>query len=291
MDRERGKRRATSSRPASSVFAVGAAVMMSGCGNSGSGQSNRTPAATTGSSGGSATGSRSGPGSSSSSGLTVATGGSGSTGSSGSAGGSGAAGSGSGGSSTGKDSSSSSSSGTGSGSSGGASSSGTKRGAMPTDGGAGSSGSGPTSDSGANSQAWATVHNDFFWYDDTGTLIQVRSGALRQFNGTYYWYGSQPGGIDQTCYASTDLVHWTYKGVSLVTAALCDRMDVLYNDTTKQYVMFLKYDGDKASFGTATASAPEGPYTFLGDTLVDGNYIGDMSMYKDDDGKAYLAYV
>ena len=162
---------------------------------------------------------------------------------------------------------------------------------MPTDGGAGSSGSGPTSDSGANSQAWATVHNDFFWYDDTGTLIQVRSGALRQFNGTYYWYGSQPGGIDQTCYASTDLVHWTYKGVSLVTAALCDRMDVLYNDTTKQYVMFLKYDGDKASFGTATASAPEGPYTFLGDTLVDGNYIGDMSMYKDDDGKAYLAYV
>jgi hypothetical protein len=136
-----------------------------------------------------------------------------------------------------------------------------------------------------------TIHNDFFWYDDTGLLIQVRSGALRQFNGMYYWFGSQPGGIDQTCYASTDLVHWTYKGVPLVTAKVCDRMDVLYNDTTKQYVMFLKYDGDKASFGTATASAPEGPYTFLGDVLVDDNYIGDMSMYKDDDGEGYLAYV
>lgn len=136
-----------------------------------------------------------------------------------------------------------------------------------------------------------TIHNDFFWYDDTGLLIQVRSGALRQFNGMYYWFGSQPGGIDQTCYASTDLVHWTYKGVPLVTAKVCDRMDVLYNDTTEQYVMFLKYDGDKASFGTATASAPEGPYTFLGDVLVDDNYIGDMSMYKDDDGEGYLAYV
>ena len=157
-------------------------------------------------------------------------------------------------------------------------------------GGSSASG-GTTGDGGVAPTGWVTIHNDFFWYDSTGLLIQVRSGALRQFNGIYYWFGSQPGGIDQTCYASTDLLHWTYKGVPLVTAKLCDRMDVLYNDTTKQYVMFLKYDGDKASFGTATASAPEGPYTFLGDVLVDNNYIGDMSMWKDDDGTAYLAYV
>ena len=157
-------------------------------------------------------------------------------------------------------------------------------------GGSTASGGAP-GDGGVAATGWVTIHNDFFWYDSTGLLIQVRSGALRQFNGIYYWFGSQPGGIDQTCYASTDLLHWTYKGVPLVTAKLCDRMDVLYNDTTKQYVMFLKYDGDKASFGTATASAPEGPYTFLGNVLVDNNYIGDMSMYKDDDGTAYLAYV
>ena len=157
-------------------------------------------------------------------------------------------------------------------------------------GGSTASGGSP-GDGGVAATGWVTIHNDFFWYDSTGLLIQVRSGALRQFNGIYYWFGSQPGGIDQTCYASTDLLHWTYKGVPLVTAKLCDRMDVLYNDTTKQYVMFLKYDGDKASFGTATASAPEGPYTFLGNVLVDNNYIGDMSMYKDDDGTAYLAYV
>jgi hypothetical protein len=68
-------------------------------------------------------------------------------------------------------------------------------------------------------------------------------------------------------------------------------MDVLYNDTTKQYVMFLKYIGNGAYFGIATASAPEGPFTFVSQTLVDGFVIGDMSMYKDDDGKAYLAYV
>ncbi len=216
--------------------------------------------------------------------------GSGSSASSGSAGGSPSTGMGSG-ASAGKSPGSTSSDNTDSGSSGMATPGGMNNHGMAADAGAGNSGAGPIVDGGAASQAWVTIHNDFFWYDDTGTLIQVRSGALRQFNGIYYWYGSQPGGIDQTCYASTDLVHWTYKGVPLVTAKLCDRMDVLYNDTTKQYVMFLKYDGDKASFGTATASAPEGPYTFLGDTLVDGNYIGDMSMYKDDDGTAYLAYV
>jgi len=102
-----------------------------------------------------------------------------------------------------------------------------------------------------------TIHNDFFWYDSTGLLIQVRSGPYA--NSMHLLLVRQPAGrIDQTCYASTDLLHWTYKGVPLVTAKLCDRMDVLYNDTTKQYVMFLKYDGDKASFGTATASAPKG---------------------------------
>ena len=68
-------------------------------------------------------------------------------------------------------------------------------------------------------------------------------------------------------------------------------MDVLYNDTTKQYVMFLKYNGNAAFFGIATAAKPEGPFTFKSQTLVDGAKIGDTSMFKDDDGKAYLCYV
>ena len=157
-------------------------------------------------------------------------------------------------------------------------------GSTNTGGVGGTPGGGPTG-------AWATIHNDFFWYDDTGALIQVRSGALRQYGGTFYWYGSLPGAIDQTCYTSTDLIHWTYKGVAIHLAADANRMDVLYNDTTKKYVMFLKYNGNAANLGIATATAPEGPFTFVSQTLVDGSAIGDMSMYKDDDGQAYLAYV
>jgi hypothetical protein len=158
-------------------------------------------------------------------------------------------------------------------------------------GGRTGSGGSPAIDGGATTSGWVTIHNDFFWYDDTGKLIQVRSGALRQYNGIYYWYGSLPGAIDQTVYTSTDLVHWTYKGVAIHLAKDANRMDVLYNDTTKTYVMFLKYIGNAAYLGIATATAPEGPFTFVSQTLVDNNFIGDMSMYKDDDGTAYLAYV
>jgi hypothetical protein len=144
---------------------------------------------------------------------------------------------------------------------------------------------------GSSGTGWATVHNDFFWYDLTGNRINVRSGTLRKFGDVYYWYGSSNGFRDQTCYTSADLVHWTSKGVALRTALSANRMDVLYNAATNTYVMFLKYDGDGANLGIATASAPEGPYTFLGQTLVDGALMGDMSVYQDDDGQAYLAYV
>ena len=139
--------------------------------------------------------------------------------------------------------------------------------------------------------AFQTVHNDFFWYDTSGNSIQTRSGCIRKFNNLYYWYGMQ-NGSNQNCYTSADLIHWVYKGIVLTTPGIsCDRMDVLYCDSTKQYVMFLKYDTDIAYLGIATCATPDGQFVFKGSSLVQGAKIGDMSMYEDDDKKAYLAYV
>ncbi|MGA3181253.1 MAG: discoidin domain-containing protein [Verrucomicrobiota bacterium] len=143
----------------------------------------------------------------------------------------------------------------------------------------------------ASPSGYQTIHNDFLWTDQNGYPIATRSGCMCQFGDQFWWYGGAFPGFDQTCYESTDLVHWTYKGVALRTDVLTDRMDVLYNDTTRQYVMFLKYNGDAAFFGIATATKPEGPFTFKSQTLVDGAKIGDTSMFKDADGKAYLCYV
>jgi len=122
----------------------------------------------------------------------------------------------------------------------------------------------------ASPSGWQTIHNDFLWTDQNGYPIATRSGCLDQFGDKYYWYGGGAPGYDQTCYESTDLVHWTYKGVALRTEADANRMDLLYNDTTKQYVMFLKYEGNSAFFGIATSPTPEGPFTFKSQTLVDG---------------------
>jgi hypothetical protein len=140
---------------------------------------------------------------------------------------------------------------------------------------------------------WLTIHNDFFQYDLDGNLIKTRSGCLCKFDDTYYWYGSAiPGGFtDQTCYASTDLLHWTYKGV-VIEAPGTNRMDVLYNDSTKQYVMYLKTQvGSNCDLGIATSSTPDGQFTLQGNNKVFGYQIGDPSVWKDDDGKAYFLFV
>jgi hypothetical protein len=148
----------------------------------------------------------------------------------------------------------------------------------------------PPPHSGPNA-GFQTIHNDFFWVDQNGARINTRSGCLCQFNGVYYWYGGTARFHDQTCYASTDLVHWTYKGVILHLDVDANRIDMLYNDATKEYVMFLKYNGNGAFLGIATCATPDGQFTFKSQTLVDEAKMGDMSIYKDTDGKAYLAYV
>ena len=138
---------------------------------------------------------------------------------------------------------------------------------------------------------YQTIHNDFFWVDQNGDRITTRAGCLCQFGKEFYWYGMTNRARDQTCYESTDLVHWTNKGIILHTDVGANRMDMLYNDTTKQYVMFLKYNGDAAFLGIATGDTPDGKFTFKSQTLIDGNKMGDMSAFKDTDGKAYICYV
>jgi hypothetical protein len=137
---------------------------------------------------------------------------------------------------------------------------------------------------------WLTIHNDFEEYDLDGNAIQTRSGCLCKFGDMYYWYGWQ--GSDQNCYASTDLLHWTKKGVIYTGSSWTNRMDVVYNDQTKQYVLILKYaSGDACNLGIATCSTPDGKFQFKGDSKVFDYQIGDMSVYKDDDGKLYFLYV
>jgi beta-xylosidase len=140
---------------------------------------------------------------------------------------------------------------------------------------------------------WLTIHNDFNQYDMDGNAIKTRSGCLSKFGETYYWYGCDGAMTNQTCYSSTDLLHWKNHGNMLTATRGTNRMDVLYNDFTKKYVMVLKWETPGTEWctrGIATSDSPTGPFTKLFDSLVYGVNTGDMSVFKDDDGKAYYLY-
>jgi hypothetical protein len=140
---------------------------------------------------------------------------------------------------------------------------------------------------------WLTIHNDFFQFDLDGNQIRTRSGCLCKFGEKYYWYGCDQAMTNQTCYSSTDLLHWTNHGNMLTATRGTNRMDVLYNDSTKKYVMVLKWETPGPEWcnrAIATSESPTGPFTKLFDSLVYGANTGDMSVFKDDDGKAYYCF-
>ncbi|MEO6096387.1 MAG: discoidin domain-containing protein [Fibrobacteria bacterium] len=141
--------------------------------------------------------------------------------------------------------------------------------------------------------AWRTIHNDFYWADNNGSKILTRSGDLRKFGDTYYWYGGTQSDLHraQTCYTSANLADWTSKGVVFRSPVETNRIDVVYNESTRLYVMVMKYDGNGAHLGFATSPTPDGQFTFKGQVLIDDAPMGDMSVYKDTDGKAYLCAV
>ena len=127
------------------------------------------------------------------------------------------------------------------------------------------------------------------------------------------------------CYASKDLVNWRNCGVALSVSeerghdiergCILERPKVIYNPTTKKFCMWfhleLKGRGyDAARYGVAVADRPEGPYKFLYSSRANagkwptegspmdfdeylkrdfdnGQMSRDMTLFVDDDGKAY----
>lgn len=149
------------------------------------------------------------------------------------------------------------------------------------------------------------------WPDTGGTPINAHGGGFLFRNGTYYWFGefktAGPGGnaanVGVSVYSSRDLYHWNNQGIALkvsddpssdiVKGCVIERPKVLFNAKTGLYVMWfhleLKGKGyNAARAGVATSKSPTGPFTFLRDFRPDGEMSRDMTLYQDDDGKAYL---
>lgn len=120
---------------------------------------------------------------------------------------------------------------------------------------------------------------------------------------TYYLIGEDKtdGSAFQNinCYSSTDLVSWTYVGALLSQTSsgdlgpnrVVERPKVLYNSSTKKYVLWMHIDDSsyaEAKVGVATGDSVCGKYTYLGSWQPLGYQSRDVGVFQDDDGSAYL---
>ena len=149
------------------------------------------------------------------------------------------------------------------------------------------------------------------WPDTDGVPINAHGGGFLYRNGTYFWFGefktSGPGGnvanVGVSVYSSHDLYHWKNEGVALsvssdptsdiVKGSIIERPKVLFNAPTHTFVMWfhleLKGHGYSAArAGVAISQSATGPYRFLRSFRPDGEMSRDMTLFKDDNGKAYL---
>ena len=150
------------------------------------------------------------------------------------------------------------------------------------------------------------------WHDTDGVLIQAHGGGILQHGGVYYWFGENkekpntPGtthvpvtGVN--CYSSRDLVQWKNEGVVLPAEDdgelhpmnIMERPKVIYNKSTRQFVMWMHIDSPdyrKACTGVAVSDRITGPYRYLGSFQPNGKDSRDMTVYQDDNDKAYLVH-
>jgi hypothetical protein len=159
------------------------------------------------------------------------------------------------------------------------------------------------------------------WKDSNGNFINAHGAGVLCHNGIYYLFGEikkgktwlvpgqnwedyrvPAGGV--SCYSSIDLKHWRYEGIALTpvsgnsasdidTSKVIERPKVIYNNKTHEFVMWMHIDAKDYSYahaGVAVSNSPAGPYKYLHSVRPNGQMSRDMTLFKDDNGKAYLIY-
>jgi len=177
----------------------------------------------------------------------------------------------------------------------------------------------------SNSQG-AEAQNEFkpgeIWNDTAGAPINAHGGGFLLHNGVYYWYGELKIGktwtpesnrswggtrvetVGVSCYSSSNLYNWKNEGVALAAVKddpkhdlykgkVLERPKVIYNETTSKFVMWMHIDSENyklAHAGVAVSDSPKGPFHYIESTRPNDSMSRDMTVFKDDDGKAYLFY-
>lgn len=151
-----------------------------------------------------------------------------------------------------------------------------------------------------NSAARKSITNGLDFTDTQGNIINAHGGGLLKVGKYYYWVGeNRRKDVLVSCYRSKDLLNWEFRGDLLtrqshpeLDKANIERPKVIYNEKTKQFVMWMHYEyGTDYSYArAAVATSPdiEKPFTYLKSFRPFNNMSRDCTLYKDTDGSAYF---
>jgi len=146
------------------------------------------------------------------------------------------------------------------------------------------------------------------WKDASGEVINAHGGAVIYAAKKYYLFGETRGARGTrgvSVYSSNDLYQWKSEGLALSTSTdstsditngcVMERPKVVYNKKTRKYVLWFHLELKGKGYAAARAAVavsdkPTGPYTYLGSFRPNGNMSRDMTIFKDNDDKAYLVY-
>ncbi|MCC6447048.1 MAG: family 43 glycosylhydrolase [Armatimonadetes bacterium] len=156
-------------------------------------------------------------------------------------------------------------------------------------------------------QPIAVIRNAMNPADQEGRKLHAHGGSMIKVGEKWCWFGEKPryrnwffDGVN--CYSSPDLQRWRYEGTALSASEtgnlshskVAYRPKVVYNSRTAKYVMMLTECSADCSDGHlcfATSDTVTGPYTYSGWCYgAGGKHVMDMTVFKDDDGQAYVFY-
>ncbi|MGW8765186.1 RICIN domain-containing protein [Streptomyces sp. NPDC055815] len=139
--------------------------------------------------------------------------------------------------------------------------------------------------------------------DTTGNPVHTHGGGVINVNGSFYWFGEDRNPDDTfrslSVWRSTDLKNWEFRNHVLTQAshpelqlANLERPKVVHNAATGQFVLWAHkengVDYTEAEVAVAVSSTVDGDYTYQGSFRPLGHESRDMTLFRDDDGSAYL---
>jgi hypothetical protein len=151
--------------------------------------------------------------------------------------------------------------------------------------------------------ATVTVTNGVQFADTSGNPLHAHGGGMIKVGGYYYWFGENRNDNNTfryvSVYRSTDLRNWEFRNNVLTQSSAAElnvsnieRPKVIYNSSTGQYVLWMHWengsDYGQARVAVATSSTVDGNYTYRGSFRPLGYDSRDMTVFRDDDGSAYL---